>query len=81
MMSKRINRFVPLLFLLTLGMATLLAKHVAGVSAQRANVVGSNARNAVIVTTTAEVLKETSEIRELSILRPVRSGGQSRSEI
>jgi hypothetical protein len=81
MMSKRINRFVPLLFLLTLGMATLLAKHVAGVSAQRANVVGSNARNAAIVTTTAEVLKETSEIRELSILRPVRSGGQSRSEI
>jgi hypothetical protein len=81
MMSKRINRFMALLFLLALGMATLLAEHDGSVSAQRANVVGSNARNAAIVTTTAEVLKETSEIRELSILRPVRSGGQSRSEI
>jgi hypothetical protein len=62
-------------------MATLSVNHDASVSAQRANVVGSNARNAAIVTTTAEVLKETSEIRELAILRPVRSGAQSRSEI
>jgi hypothetical protein len=67
--------------MLALGMAALLVKHDAGVSAQRANVAGSNARNAAIVTTTAEVLKETSEIRELAILRPVRSGAQSRSEI
>src|SRR5258706_16465322 len=81
MMSKRINRFIALLFLLALGMATLLAKHDLRVSAQRANVAGSNVRNAAIVTTTAEVLKETSEIRELAILRPVRSGGQSRAEI
>ena len=81
MMSKRINRFLALLFVLALGMATLLVNHDASVSAQRANVAGSNARNAAIVTTTAEVLKETSEIRELAILRPVRSGAQSRSEI
>jgi len=81
MMSKRINRFLAFLFVLALGMATLLVNHDASVSAQRANVVGSNARNAAIVTTTAEVLKETSEIRELAILRPVRSGAQSRSEI
>ena len=53
----------------------------ASVSAQRASVATAAARNAAIVTTTAEVLKETSEIRELSILRPVRSGAQSRSEI
>jgi hypothetical protein len=81
MMSKRIHRFIALLFVLALGMAALLVKHDAGVSAQRANVAGSNVRNAAIVTTTAEVLKETSEIRELAILRPVRSGAQSRSEI
>ena len=80
-MSKRIHRFIGLVFLLSLATATLLVKHNASVSAQRANVVGSNARNAAIVTTTAEVLKETSEIRELAILRPVRSGAQSRSEI
>jgi hypothetical protein len=81
MMSKRINRFLALLFVLALGIATLLVQGDANVSAQRANVAGSNARNAAIVTTTAEVLKETSEIRELAILRPVRSGAQSRSEI
>jgi hypothetical protein len=80
MMSKRIHRFTALLFVLV-GMAALLGKHDAGVSAQRANVAGSIARNAAIVTTTAEVLKETSEIRELTILRPVRSGAQSRPEI
>jgi hypothetical protein len=33
------------------------------------------------VEATAEVLKETSEIRELAILRPVKSSAQSRSEI
>src|SRR5258705_3174879 len=81
MMSKRINRFPALLFVLALGIATLLVQHDASVSAQRGNRAGSHARNAAIVTTTAEVLKETSEIRELTILRPVRSGAQSRSEI
>jgi hypothetical protein len=81
MMSKPINRSVSLLFILALGMATLLAQHDGSVLAQRANVAGANPRNAAIVTTTAEVLKETSEIRELAILRPVRSGAQSRSEI
>jgi hypothetical protein len=38
-------------------------------------------RNAAIVAATATILKETSEIRELAILRPVRSGAQSRTEI
>jgi hypothetical protein len=41
----------------------------------------STARNAAIVATTQAVLKETSEIRELAILRPVKSGAQSRTEI
>lgn len=81
MMSKRIHRFIALVSLLALGMAHVLVRHDGNVSAQRANVAGSNVRNAAIVTTTAEVLKETSEIRELAILRPVRSGAQSRSEI
>jgi hypothetical protein len=39
------------------------------------------ARNAAILSTTDAVLKETSEIRELSVLRGVKSGAQSRSEI
>ena len=38
-------------------------------------------RNAALIAATAEVLKETSEIRQLPILRPVQSSTQSRAEI
>ena len=48
-------------------------------SAQRGAV--ATAQNAALVSTTDAVLKETSEIRELSILRSVKSGAQSRSQI
>src|SRR5262245_15349742 len=40
-----------------------------------------SAQHAAIVSTTASVLKETSEIRELSIMKPVKSGAQSRLDI
>ena len=50
--------------------------------AQSAAVVVTNdAKNAAVVEATAAVLKETSELRELPILRPVKSGTQSRDEI
>src|SRR5437667_104243 len=39
------------------------------------------ARNAALIAATADVLKETSEIRQLAILRPVQSSTQSRPEI
>jgi len=39
------------------------------------------ARNAALVAATQEVLKETSDLRQLSILRPVQSSTQSRTEI
>src|SRR6267378_3993044 len=38
------------------------------------------AKNAAIVATTEAVLQDTSEIRDLAILRPVKSGAQSRAE-
>jgi hypothetical protein len=41
----------------------------------------TTARNAALVAATAEVLKETSEIRQLSIMSPVQSSTQSRAEI
>jgi hypothetical protein len=82
MMSKRISRFLTLLFVLALAIAALPERRLAGVSqAQRASVSSSNTRNAALVEATVEVLKETSEIRELGILRPVKSSAQSRSEI
>jgi len=83
MMSKQINRLLALLFLLWLCLATGLGKHSAGTRAYvpQQSVASSNTRNAAIVAATAEVLKETSEIRELSVLRPVKSGAQSRAAI
>jgi len=80
-MSKRTSRLLALVFPGT-AIAALLATFPVGASnPSQANVVKSNARNAAIVAATTEVLKETSEIRELAILRPVKSGAQSRAEI
>jgi hypothetical protein len=39
------------------------------------------ARNAALVAATNEVLQETSQLRELAVLRPVQSSAQSRAEI
>lgn len=39
------------------------------------------ARNAALIAATQEVLRETSDVRQLSILRPVQSATQSRAEI
>jgi len=74
-MSKQINRGLALLILFCLCAASLttLGHAQAGAAA--------TAQNAAIVSTTGAVLKETSELRELSILRDVKSGAQSRSEI
>jgi hypothetical protein len=81
-MSKRISRLPALITVLTLATALLPANHSAWSSApQRASVASGTARNSAIVAATTEVLKETSEIRELAILRPVKSGAQSRIEI
>jgi hypothetical protein len=81
-MSKRISQFLTLLAISILATTIFLVNHSSGASvSQRASVAGSPTRNAAIVATTAAVLKETSEIRELAILRPVKSGAQSRTEI
>ena len=81
-MSKRINRFLLLLIACVLAIAGLLVKHSSGaLGPQRATVSSPTSRNAAVVATTAAVLKETSEIRELPILRPVKSGAQSRADI
>jgi hypothetical protein len=81
-MSKRISRLPALITVLTLAIALLPANHSArSRAAQRASVASGTARNSAIVAATTEVLKETSEIRELAILRPVKSGAQSRIEI
>jgi hypothetical protein len=81
-MSKRITRFIPPLLGAILVLAVLLTGNFYGTSlAQRPAVATGTSRNAAIVAATAELLRETSEVRELEILRPVKSGAQSRAEI
>jgi len=55
------------------------AQRTAGV--QQNPVATRSARNAAVAAATEAVLKETSDIRQLSILRPVQSGTLSRAEI
>jgi len=74
-MSKKFNSALALLAVFCL----LTGSFLPLVSAQSGAT--QTAQNAAIVSTADAVLKETSEIRELSILRGVKSGAQSRSEI
>jgi hypothetical protein len=73
-MSKKISVGLALLTLFCLCAGSFLTRsHAqAGVAA---------AQSAAIVSTTDAVLKETSELRELSILKAVKSGAQSRADI
>ncbi|HLL14034.1 MAG TPA: hypothetical protein VK388_03045 [Pyrinomonadaceae bacterium] len=48
---------------------------------QRPPTAAVNPRSASVAAATAEVLKETGEIRQLGVLRAVKSGAQSRAEI
>jgi Zn-dependent peptidase ImmA (M78 family) len=81
-MSKRINLILFPLAALSLATVLLLANYSSGAATpQKARVTTAMTRNAAIVATTAEVLEQTSEIRQLSILRPVKSGAESRADI
>ena len=81
-MSKRIRILLALSSLTLLLCSSILAGHPAPASQRKGAVVAaSSAKNAAIIATTAAVLKETSELRELAILHPVKSGAQSRTEI
>jgi hypothetical protein len=82
MMSKQINRVLALLTLVALLVVSLAVDgSYASVDSQRTGAATGTTRNAAIVATTAAVLKETSDLRELSIIKEVKSGAQSRSDI
>ncbi|HKZ78521.1 MAG TPA: hypothetical protein VJ124_09460 [Pyrinomonadaceae bacterium] len=81
-MSKKIRRFLGILLACVVTTFALFAHDSKSASTpQGAGVASSATRNAAIVATSMAVLKETSELRELSILRPVKSGAQSRTDI
>lgn len=74
-MSKKISTGVALLALLCFCASTLLTHGRAQTGTAAAT------QSAAIVSATDAVLKETSELRELSILKAVKSGAQSRADI
>src|SRR5438128_106469 len=82
-MSKNISRFLAVMAALVVltTSAFINSRGTTRKTQQRPAVSSRAARQAAIVATTAAVLEETSKIRELPILRPVKSGAQSRSEI
>lgn len=81
-MSKRIRAGKWAATAAVCACATLLIGAAAvAASGQRAKPAAVNPKTAAVREATAEVLRETSELRKLPILRPVRSGAQSRAEI
>lgn len=79
-MSKQITRKLRALCCCAIVTSLLVATSVAFVP-QGGVITPRTTRNAEIVAATVAVLEQTSEIRELPILRPVKSGAQSRAEI
>jgi hypothetical protein len=75
-------RFVPIfLSFVAIFIASLGLTGSAQRAPQQSATTTSAARNAALIAATVDVLKETSEIRQLAILRPVQSSTQSRPEI
>src|SRR5438128_7048667 len=67
------------LFLSLLAIAASVGLTVTPTGAQQDT--ANATRNAALVAATSEVLEETSQLRQLAILRPVQSSAQSRAEI
>jgi hypothetical protein len=84
-MSKRNVRGIAscccALALLTSLLLQTSPRAVAQVAAQPAPKPVASTSAASVAAATEEVLRETSEIRQLAVLRPVKSGAQSRAEI
>ena len=81
-MSKQ-NRRPWIAFLAALSILILMFADMPAMlsRAQSTAVAPANARNAAIIATTDAVLRETSDLRQLPILHPVKSGAQSRAQI
>jgi hypothetical protein len=80
-MSKKISARGLLAPLCLAALAAALLLPSGAGAGQRAKPAAVNPKTAAVREATAEVLRETSELRKLPVLRPVRSGAQSRDEI
>jgi hypothetical protein len=79
-MSKKIRPRAAA-FLAALSIMALLLTGARTGAQQQGVAVAPNTRSSAVVAATAEVLQETSQIRGLAVLRPVKSGAQSRADI
>jgi len=75
--SSRLGSLVAV-FLLIFGLAVAPGQRALS---QQSAATSSAARNAALIAATQDVLKETSDLRQLSVLRAVQSSTQSRAEI
>jgi len=80
-MSKKIRARNLLTPMFVAALAALLLAGAGAASSQRAKPAVVNPKTAAVREATSEVLRETSELRKLPVLRQVRSGAQSRAEI
>jgi hypothetical protein len=82
-MSKQIRLQTAAFLTVLLILATIVPSGLVGMAQAQSTAVAATgeARKAAVVEATADVLKETSELRQLPILRPVKSDTQSREEI
>lgn len=80
-MSKLLSRALAVVLVVSLSAMGLAVSRSHTSGTQRQAVAKGADRNQTVIATTAEVLQETSKLRELAVLRPVRSGAQSRQQI
>ena len=80
-MSKLLSRALAVVLAVSVTAMGLVVSHSKTSRAQRPVAAKGVNRHQTVIATTAEVLKETSKLRELPVLRPVRSGAQTRQEI
>jgi hypothetical protein len=77
---QALRRHLACIFTISLAIC-LLAIAPAQFASPQEPTTGAAARNAALIAATDEVLKETSTLRQLSVVRPVQSSTQSRAEI
>src|SRR5437868_13942292 len=79
--ARRYPACPVLLLSLLVGVTPFRSTTTAQGPAQLPSTTSAGARNAALIAATQEVLKETSDVRQLTILRPVQSSTQSCAEI
>src|SRR5437870_1070040 len=80
--TRRHPAWIPAIFILfVVAVVPIASISTAQPASQSPATTSTAARNAALIAATQEVLKETSDVRQLAILRPVQSSTQSRAEI